>query len=369
MLLGYVSEFIEVQVVHPGEQAEALSVFLSPPVSRLGDDSRPGVLVQATDLAGLPVPFPPVQVDLASSSPLSAEVSAVAAKSLEPEAQVVMGTLTTGNLPGIATITAVADRMRPATAALDVQGRTASQLQVYLAPEEPLNIEATPGFIVVQVLDDKGLPVNSHDGILVTLVGRDEYLQEEVVIPEGKSFVTLKLDGLPEGDQRDLYFVNPNLSSAHLLVGSHSLPTSVQVVPSAGPAFPGDPVDMLLQVESAGNPLTKANLTLTAFNGILDDTELVTDEKGEARTVFLASTPGDGRVEVTVQKAGYEEASGTAPVAVVAELGTKKPVPSLLGFPVWYLLLAIPSLLLVFLGIKRLTAAKRMTLREISSEV
>ena len=366
---GYVSEFIEVQVVHPGEQAEALVVYLSPPVLRLGTDSRPGVIVQATDLAGLPVPFPPVQVDLASSSPLSAEVSAVAAESLDPAAQVVMGTLTAGSIPGTVTITAVANGMRPATATLDVQqGRTASQLEAYLAPLQPLDVEDTPGFIVVQVLDDEGFPMNSHDGIVVTLVGNDELLQDEVVIPKGKSFVTLKLDELPAGNQRDIYFVNPSLSSAHLVVGSHSLPTSVQVVASAGPAFPGDQVDMLLQVESAGRPLEQAKLTLTAFNGTLSDTSLITDEKGEARAVFLASAPGDGRVEVTVQKAGYDEASGAAPVAVVAELATEKPRPSLLGFPVWYLFLAIPALVLVFLGIKLLVAAIRKTPQQLPSE-
>ena len=188
------------------------------------------------------------------------------------------------------------------------------------------------------------------------------------MIPKGKSYVTLRLDGLSAGAQGDIYFVNPNLASAHLLVGSHSLPTSVQVVPSKGPAFPGDQIDMLLQVESAGRPLDRAKLTLTAFNGTLSDTSLVTDENGEARAVFLASVPGEGRVEVTVQKAGYDEASAAAPVPVVAELATEKPRPSLLGFPVWYLLVAIPALVLVFLGIKLLTSVIRKSPQQLPSE-
>ena len=193
---GFISDFIEVHVVEPGERAEALVLYLSPPILRSSIESHMGVIVQAVDDSGNPVPFPCAQVHLASSSPLSVKVSPVVDLTCGQDVQYVMGALNTGNLPGTAIINAVATGLRPDTGLLKVQGPASSQLKAYLAPEGLLEAEAIPGFIVVQALDAGGKPVISHGGIPVEVVGGSDTLQGELVIEEGQSYVTLRFERL-----------------------------------------------------------------------------------------------------------------------------------------------------------------------------
>ncbi|MEE9248975.1 MAG: hypothetical protein V3U79_09795 [Dehalococcoidia bacterium] len=356
---GFVSEFIEIRVVEPGETADALVLYLSPPVLSSGAGSHRGVIVQAIDTNGIPVYFPCTQVHLASSSPLSAEITPVAEVTCGRNAHYASGTLTIGALPGTLTITAAATGLRPAVAILDVQGRLPAQLKAYLAPQGLLRVEDTPGFAAVQVLDGNGVPVNLHDGIPVTLVGGGETFQDEVMIPKGQSFVTLGLGDLQPASQVELWFVNPNLSSAPLTVKFHTLVTSVQVIAPEEPLFPGDQSNILVRVQSAGIPLPQAKLAWKATNGTLSDTALETDQRGEGRAVFVARDPGDGTIEVTVNKVGYTEVKTEAMVAVVAAIEPDKPSPRLLGIPVWYLFIAMPAVLLAYLLYKFLPGFKR----------
>ena len=356
---GFVSEFIQIHVVEPGGKAEAMVLYLSPPVLSSGAGSHQGVIVQAIDTNGTPVYFPCTQVHLASSSPLSAEITPVAEVTCGRNAHYASGTLTIGPLPGKLTITAAATGLRPAAAILDVQGQLPAQLKAYLAPQGLLRVEDTPGFVAVQVLDGNGVPVNLHDGIPITLVGGGETFQDEVMIPKGQSFVTLRLGELQLANQVELWFVNPNLSSAPLTVKFHTLTTSVQVIAPDEPLFPGDRSNILVRVQSAGIPLPQAKLIWKATNGTLSDTALETDGRGEGRAVFVAGEPGDGTIEVTVSKVGYAEAGTQAMVAVVAPIEPDNSSPRLLGIPVWYLFIAMPAVLLAYLLYKFLPGFKR----------
>ncbi len=357
---GFVSEFIEVHVLEPGETAEALVLHLSPPVFRSGAGTHRGVILQAVDDNGTPVYFPCTQVQLASSSPRSAEVTTVAGVACYRDVQYAVGTLTIGDLPGTSTITAVATGLRPASADLAVHGQVPVQLRAYLAPTGLLGVETTPGFLVVQVLDESGLPVTSHDDIPIKLVGGDGMLPDEAVIPGDRSFVRIGLGGLQPERQVELWLVSPNLASAQVSVKSRALPTSAKAVISEGPLFPGDQKQILIQVRSSGSPLTQASLTWTATNGILSDATPETDENGEGRAVFSAREPGDGVVEVVVTKVGYEDAKARTTIAVVAPVETSNPPPKLFGIPVLYLFLAIPIVLLGYVLYKFFPAVKRL---------
>ena len=356
---GFVSEFLQVQVVEPGERAEALILYLSPPLLTSGTQSHRGVVVQAVDADGKPVPFPSMEVHLASSSPSLVEVSPLAELARDVDTQYVMGTLNTGKITGTATITAVATGLRPAAANLEVQGQLPVQLKAYLAPEKLLGVEVTPGFIVIQVVDGNGVPVTWHGDIPIKLVGGYETLPDEAVIPERGSFLTLRLKGPQPTRQVELWLVSPGLTAAQLSLKVHALPTSVEVLTSEEPVFPGEKVDILVRVQSRGSPLPEASVAWTATNGTLSDTTPETDEEGEARAVFLAVAPGDSTVKVTVNKLGHDTAEGQAIVAVLAPTEPGKPSPRLFGIPILYLLLAIPLLLLGYLGYKFLPALKR----------
>jgi hypothetical protein len=356
---GYATEFVQVQVVEPGKKAEALALYLLPPVLSLEATSQPEVIVQAVDGAGAPVHFPCADVTLTSSSPGSVEALPIAGETCASKSQFVTGALMTGRLPGVATITAVAPGIHPAAAALKVQGQVPAQVRAYLAPEWPLEVEAPPGYIVVQVLDGNGVPVSTYDGIRVTVVGGGQMLQDKAVIAGGRNFVALELGSLQPNGQTDLWFVNPDLSTAHLSLNTQTLPITIQLVASEEPIFPGDQVDVLVQVESGGSPLAQAKLTWTAGNGMLNNTTLETDGKGQGRAAFMATNPGDDIVKVTVEKAGYEKVASEAVISVVAAIEASKPRPSLLGIPVLYFFLATFSTLLGYLGIKFLPSVAR----------
>ncbi|MEE9198674.1 MAG: hypothetical protein V3U26_02630 [Dehalococcoidia bacterium] len=356
---GFVSRFIQVNVVEPGEEAEALALYLSPPVLRSGTGSLPGVIVQAIDDEGKPVLFPCTQVDLASSFPLSVEVSQVAEFSCDGEAQYVTGTLTPGNLPGTPIITAAATGLRPATANLAVHGQVPAELRAYLAPTGLLEVEATPGFLVIQVLDESGVPVISQDDIPIMLIGGEGILPDEVVIPGGRSFVRLALGDLPSGKETQLFLVNPSLSSTQLTVKSHALPIAVEVRAPETPLLPGDRKEVLVLVQSGGSPLAQAGLIWTVTGGTLSDATPVTDGNGEGRAVFVAVEPGDGMVQVAVTKAGYQEASTQADIAVVAASETGSSSPKLFGIPVWILFVILFLALLGYLGYRFYPTIKR----------
>ncbi len=345
--------------VQAEEPAEALVLFLSPPVLRLGQGSQRGLIVQAVDTEGVPVYFPCTQVNLASSAPLSVQVAPVAEGACDRDAQYVTGTLTPGGVAGTSTITAVAPGLLPATATLAVEGRVPAQLVAYLAPKQLLGIEATPGFLVVQVLDGGGVPVASHDDIPIKVVGADGTIADEVLIPRGRSFARLELEGLQPGRQLQLWLVNPSLTSAQLSLKSLALPASAEASASEEPLFPGDQKQILVRVRSAGSPLPGAALTWTAINGFLSDAAPETDDNGEGRAVFTAREPGDGAVEVVVSKVGYVDARAQVDVPVVAPLETESPSPKVGGIPVFFFLLAIPIVLVAYLAYKLVPGFRR----------
>ena len=208
------------------------------------------------------------------------------------------------------------------------------------------------------MLDGDGIPVKEHDSIPIAVVGSDGSLQDEVVIPTGRSYVTLSLEGLQPASQLELWFVNLSLTSAHLSVQSLTLPTSVQVTAPETPLFPGDRMHITARVLSSGNPLPQAKLAWTATNGTLSDTTLETDENGEGQAVFVARDPGDGIIEITATKVGFEESRAQANVAVVAAIEPDKSSPRVLGIPAWFLFLAIPAGLLGYLLYKFLPPFK-----------
>lgn len=359
---GYASEFIEVHVVDPGISADAMVVYLSPTVMRFGSTGQERVVIQVVDDKGIPVYFPCTQAHLASSAPRSVNVRPMVENNCDKDTQYLMGALDIGDASGTVTITTSASGLRPGSEILTLVGRTPSRLKAYLAPEKLLGVEATPGMVVIQVLDRNETPVNLHKEMRIKLVGSGEALVGETVIPAGRSFVSLELGRIESATSVEFWAVNPDLTSAHILMQSLNLPISLQLHASERPLSPADQTELVVQVQSSGKPLPRAVVTWTTDNSVLSLNEATfeTDENGKASALFLAMAPGDGLVEVTVTKLGYEETKAEAMVAVVStiESSNTKP-PRLLGIPVLYLFLAVPALLLGYLGYVFLPAFRR----------
>ncbi|MBI2855764.1 MAG: Ig-like domain-containing protein [Chloroflexi bacterium] len=349
---GFVSEFADVEVSEPGEAAEALALYLAPPTLPSGIAGHPGVVVQAVDSRGKPVPFPCTEVFLTTSSPLSVEVPSDLQVPCDEKTHYVPSTLSTGDIPGRVTLSTGATGLRPDSESVEVQGQIPVQLKAYLAPQGLMAAEATPGFAVVQAQDSAGAPVTLHSGIPVRVVGGGDALPDEVIIPRGQSYATVSLAGLEPDQQIDLSLVSPGLSPAPLSVKLRVLSLSVDVVASGGPLFPGEQAEVLVLVQSGGRPLTGARLSWSATNGTLglSDSTLETDEQGGGRAVFLASSPGDGVVQVTASKAGYKDTQGQVSISIVQAADTGGASPRLFGIPVVVLFFLVSAALLGYLG-------------------
>ena len=350
---GFISDLTQVQVVNPGQSADALILHQSPPILPSGTGRHPGIVVQAVDAAGVPVYFPCTQVFLTSSSPESVEIVSEPSSVCDQKVQYVEGLLDVGDLPGTATFSAQATGLRPGSAGLEIQGRVPFKLIAILAPAKPMAAEVTPGVIIVQVQDASGAPVRLHGGIPVKLIGGGDVLQEELTIPHGRSYASIEIQGAQSIQQIDLSLVSPGLTSARLSGTLQLLPLTAEVVvSSAGPLFPGEQSDIRVLVQSMGKPVPQAKLTWSATGGTLGfiDTAQETAENGEGRVVLIAQAPGDVLVNVTVSKAGYQQTEAQVTVNVVASQETDTSSPGLFGIPILLLFLLLSAVLFGYLG-------------------
>ena len=356
---GFVSEFIEVHVTPPGEIARTLVLYPSPPLLRSPGPSQPQVIVQALDDSEKPVHFPCTRVHLASSFPETVEVASASEAVCDGSAQYTTVTLSVGGIPGTVTISASVEGLRPAAADVTVHGQVPAQITAYAAPKGVLGIEATPGFLVAQVLDEVGLPATMHEDTLVKVLVSDGSFPKEIVVPAGSSFGTLELGWLQPGAEVDLWLSNPALSSAQLSVVSSALPITAVLEASEGPLFPGDGREVVVRVQSSGSSLEQAKLIWSATNGSLSNISPETDGNGEGRAILTATEPGNGVVQVLIEKPGYREYRTEADIAVVAPPVADSRAPKLVGVPVLYLLVAFAAILFGYVAYKSLPGLKR----------
>jgi len=352
---GFISESIQVRVEKPGESASTLTLQVSPPFLSSAVGENPVVIIQATDNDGAPVAFPCTQLHLASSAPATAQVPAQAEVSCGSALQYVAAPLTSGDVPGKATITALAPSLPAASTEIEVSGQVPARLQAYLAPAKLLGVETVPGVLVIQVMDGREVPVAAHEGITVSLVGGSSTLPREMVIPKGESFLSIPLSAADLASPADWWFVNPELSSAHLAATAHTLLAKVEVTGPTRPLFPGAEASILTKVTSGGRSLPGALLSWRGTNGDLTSSDPETDANGEGKARFVATNPGEAVVEVTVEKTGYEVVRGEATFPIVTSIERDAGGSGVLRSPVTLVLIVALVLVLGYLGYRRLT--------------
>ncbi|MDP6112057.1 MAG: hypothetical protein QGG53_09335, partial [Planctomycetota bacterium] len=121
---GFVSEFMAVHVVEPGDVASSLAVYVSPPILRSGIEERSSLIVQAMDDRETPVHFPCQEVKLSSSYPSSANASSSLLVSCDTMRQFAVAGLEVGTAPGTPTIIVAGTGMTPASTGVTVHGQT-----------------------------------------------------------------------------------------------------------------------------------------------------------------------------------------------------------------------------------------------------
>jgi len=353
VLPGYLSQPMTVNVVDPGGVAEALTVHLLPQTLRSSSREQPAAIVQAVDAQGKPVFFPCTTVHLASSAPEVAVVPPLLRAGCEGDLQYASLPVRPGTAPGTASLTAAATGLRPASATVSLRRQVPIQLRAYLAPQELLGVERSPGFLVVQVLDKNAVPVRDHGGISVTLAGVGKTLDDVLVIPDGRSYTML---GLGETvDPIDWWVLGPGLASAKISGDWTRLSTTVDAVFPEGPFFTSDEKEVVVTVRSGGVPVPGAQLRWAATHGTLRNASSVTDANGQGDALLRSDLPGDGTLTVTASKSGYAEASWGMPVNIVAVAQDAAESPKLLGLPVvfWFVAFAILLTAYIVVGLIR----------------
>lgn len=345
---GSVSESLEVQVVRAGDEATALLLEVMPPTLTAGAGIHEGLLIWAVDDDGKPAPVPCTQIHMASSVPQTLDVAPVLDMECNGERPYVLTSVDVGFTPGEAELSAAATGLLRASSLETVQGRAPAQLKAYIAPAVPLRIDARPAIAVVEVLDDQNVPVTSHSGIPITLVGGGETLHDVLVIPPGRSFAALNLPRPVDTQEVNWWVTSPGLTAAPLSGSYVSLPVTVQLLATERPLFPGDEIEVRAVVRSQGRPLPDARLTWSSTQGTLHDASERTDESGTGLARYRAATPNDGNVRVTVDMVGFQSASANVATHVVAGTSKEDSETRILGMPVSYLFAIAASGLVLF---------------------
>ena len=347
---GFFSEFIEVHVVASPSSQDALKLFVTPPIQGLRSGTRPGLIVQAMNVDGLPALFPCAEISLASSKPDTADVLPLAEFACQGEVQYVTAKVRTNNTPGKGTITGSAEGLRPAVATFEVQGHLPVRLETYIAPVKLLGGQETPGFVIVQVLDGNSVPVTSHSGIPITVIGADGMLPEQAFIPPGGSFVALGMRGPQPARSFDLWFVAPNLDATNVDFQSLALPTTAEVVFTQSSLLLSEETELVVRVQSWDAPLPGATLEWRASHGSLQRAMVTTNAEGEARALYTAQAPGDATVQVSVTKEGYEGSTGQASLPILASTEVIEPSPAtFFGIPVSFLFMVMAGVVAAYL--------------------
>ena len=350
---GVGSDLAPVRIFEPAVEAISLKVDLAPHSLVIGSGEHLAVIIQAVGADDKPVPFPCVDVRLASSSSDIATVEEEVSIECGIEAQYVQAALTVGNSPGAVSISAVATGFRPGVGSLTVAGRPPTQLKVFLAPGLLLEAEPDPGFAVVQVQDSEGVPVNSHPGITFRLVGGGSTLPDQASIPAGESYFAMSLEGARDSAQSELWFSNPTLASTHLPLAFQTSNASAEVRAPSGLLLPGEEVQVSVEVGSASGPLPGATLNWSATNGRMTDRASLTDDNGIGLATFIAGDPGDGVVRVTATKLGFRDATAEATISVVSSNVGGGGSSGVFGNPIFYVILVIVVLGVLYLIFKR----------------
>ena len=172
-----------------------LSVGIIPPRLPADGGTYPAVVVSLEDSGGRPsVALTNISVYLSSSS---ANVAKVESAMVIPQgALYATANLTTTVTPGTSTITASSGGLQ--TASTQVTTATPSgfpySLRVFLAPDTVISESSYKGLLIVELLDQLGLPARAGSGALVQLTSSDARVanvsQDSLLIQPGEIYAT-----------------------------------------------------------------------------------------------------------------------------------------------------------------------------------
>lgn len=331
---GYSSGFTGVQIAPPGNAPKKLRVELTRPTFPTRTTATSGIIIQALDTDGRPTVFPCAQVDIFSSNLGIAEVLPIAEFSCEEPQQYTTGTLRTGIVEGSGLVGVASAGLVSDDVVIQNQGHLPTKLMAWTAPAKLLSQSGVSGLVVVQLMNDNGIPLRASFDTPISVSGNEGSFPSEIVIPVGRSYVTVPVHGLPPGRPLDLWFVADESAGVSLSLTPRVLTATAELTVGA-PVTPGGDAKVVITATSDGQPLPGASVQWQGNGAALSEAELTTDANGQARATFNPGEAGDATVSALIQKAGYDISASTGTIAVLASTETSSAsAPRVLGVPV-----------------------------------
>ena len=197
---GFSSGSIPGSVRRAGLGAPAkLTVVALPALVRPAGDAASRLAIQTLDIDGAPVFFPCGQLQLSSSNPRVLDVPAKVQLDCQPGQQAVLVNTIPGDSAGNAGVTVAASGLLPGEVTIAAAGVAPANLTASIAPARVLYGQASAGWLVIQVTNDKGVPASVARDTVVNLTASGITLPATVTIPRGTRVLSVPLGPLAVG--------------------------------------------------------------------------------------------------------------------------------------------------------------------------
>lgn len=194
---GFSSGSIPGSVRRPGLGVPAkLTVVALPALFSPAGDTASRLAIQALDVDGAPVFFPCGQLQLSSSNPRVLDVPAKVELDCLAEQQAVLVDTIPGDSAGNSGVTVAASGLLPGEVTIAAAGVAPSKLIASIAPTRVLYGQASAGWLVIQVTNDKNVAATVARDMVVTLTASGVALPATVTIPRGTRVFTVPLGPL-----------------------------------------------------------------------------------------------------------------------------------------------------------------------------
>ena len=260
-----------------------------------------------------------IDITVISSDPSVLNVPEGKVSLLQGQSMVKVALITTDKA-GVASITALAERVQSSTASITtyrMDSLEPTRLVVYAAPSSFIPDSQQTGSIYIQVLNSQGLPTASKNDISVDLSSSDPTIgrvQSYVVIPAGSSGITV--DFVPQKKTGDTFIKAsaPDLAPGELSVavdGPVASKLVVEFAPEVIPAVNYYDAMMVVQLADNNNDPVKASrltkvLLKSSDTSVVEVPQYVEIAAGKSyATTFVESKGKLGSATITASATGY----------------------------------------------------------------
>lgn len=214
---------------------------------------------------------------------------------------------------GTTTITGSSDGLGAGSIVYRTVGFTGSiseyHLGLYAVPKLPADGKEYAS-IVVQLQDRAGFPVLAKSDVKISLSSGSlnaGSVEENVVITKGTSQTTaIFKTSLVDDESFKITASSPGFTSVEAEMETTVQPlTMFRTSELATSGTFGDDIPISVTVYSGSIPVHNAIVTITGVNA--EETQVTTDESGNAEGKYIAQLPGQNTIIIKVNKPGYEE--------------------------------------------------------------